>query len=325
MFIRHHQEKRSSNILFVIFRLILSMVMFAVLVGGIYLAYKHFSGFDPLKLDPQASLSASIKSGSAFLRVLSSQIPTASPVETPKESPLLFRFLLISDSHNNNTNLEKAINQAKVSFPDLQFIIGLGDYTDVGTVEELKNAKKVFDSSALRYFLIPGDHDLWDCRNRQLPPTACFKQVFGPAYQSFVFDDFQFLLLDNSDNYIGFDSGQLKWITGELEKTKNGTKGIFVLLHEPLYHPSSDHFMGRVEPKLKLQAQSLTFQLKAAGVKKIFSGDTHVFGEFEEPVTKLSMVTVGAVAIERNPQASRFGVVSVSEDGSTKVEDVEIK
>ncbi|MBI2599986.1 hypothetical protein HYW43_03645 [Candidatus Daviesbacteria bacterium] len=83
--------------------------------------------------------------------------------------------------------------------------------------------------------------------------------------------------------------------------------------------------MGSVENKLKLQAKSLIFQFKAAGVLKIFAGDIHYFSEYEEPETKLSMVTVGAVGIERNPQSPRFAVVTVMADGSTKVEDAEIK
>ena len=58
---RKHYEKRSSNILFVIFRLILSVVMFTLLLVGGYSAYKHFSGLDPLKLDPQAILKDAVK------------------------------------------------------------------------------------------------------------------------------------------------------------------------------------------------------------------------------------------------------------------------
>lgn len=333
MFKRHYQKRRSSNIVFVIFRLILSLIMFVVLLGGIYSAYKHFSGLDPLKLDPQAvfkNIIAAVTTGQLAdilgkpAQIIYQSTPSTTP--KPESANLAFRFLLVADSHNDNVNLAKAINQANGSYPDLKFIIGLGDYTEVGTFDELKNAKAVFDSSNLRYFLIPGDHDLWDCRNRNLPPNECFGQVFGPSYQSFVFDNFDFLLLNNSDNYTGFDEGQQKWIAGELEKVKEeGVKGIFVFLHEPLYHPSSEHVMGWVEKDLKSQAGGLMFQLKDAGVLKVFAGDIHYFSEYTEPKTTLPMLTIGAITIERNPQAPRFAVISVFEDGSTKVEDVEIK
>ena len=318
--------------------------MFALLLGGVYSAYKHFSGLDPLKLDPQSLLKTAVnaKTPQQLLTALSSvklttgvsrQVLGQSALENLTKSPTsptsggsAFKFLLVADSHNDNVNLKKAIAETKQTHPDLAFIIGLGDYTDVGTVDELRSAKKEFDFGALRYFLLAGDHDLWDSRNRSLPPTADFNEVFGLTFQSFMFENFKFLILDNSDDYKGLGDEQLKWVTAELEKAKTeGVKGIFVFVHEPLFHPSSDHVMGKVEKDLKLQAKSLIRQLADVGVKKVFAGDIHYFSEYSEPETNLSMVTVGAITSERNPQSPRFAVVSVYQDGSTKVEDVEIK
>ncbi len=335
MFGRKHQGRRSANPVYIIFRLILSLCLFAVLLAGIYSAYKHFSGLDPFKLDPFAVASNLInaKSGQQILGVLSaikigkqnndllSQITTSKPQISAKP---IFKFLVFTDSHSDNNNLRKALNQAKEKYPDIAFIIGLGDYTEVGTLDELRATKTELDRSSQRYFVIPGDHDLWDSRDKQQNPLSNFKQIFGPDYQSFIFADYLFLLLDNSNNYLGIDPEQEQWLAGELDKGQN-LKGILVFVHEPLYHPSSDHFMGRVEPKLKQQAKSLIYQLKAAGVKKIFSGDIHFFSEYSEPETNINMVTVGAVASVRNPQAPRFAIVWVFDDGSVKAEDVEIK
>lgn len=356
MFKKHHQSRRSPNVLFVMFRLLLSLIMFVVLLGGIYSAYKQFSGLDPLKLDPQAVLSEilagkipkeslGVLSSIKLTESLSNQITQKTtnkqsskqiPVEDSQENTdsdtagveanLSFRFLLFADSHSDNINLSKALTQAGSQFPDLKFIVGLGDYTEVGTIKELKEAKLKLDNANLRYFLVPGDHDLWDCRNRSLEPVACFKQVFGPNYQAFTFNNFKFLLLDNSDNYRGIEDEQLSWIGSELEKVKEeDMKGVFVFMHEPLYHPSSDHVMGRVEKSLKFQADGLISQLEKAGTTRVFAGDIHYFSEYHEPKTDMFMTTAGAVTIEKNPQAPRFAVVSVFDDGSVKVEDVEIK
>lgn len=322
------RKRKSTNILFVTFRLILSLVMFAVLLGGIYSAYKHFSGLDPLKLDPFTTVSNLInsKSGQQVLGVLSfvkigKQNNNLQPQSMARP---IFKFLTLTDSHSDNNNLQKAIKGAKQKYPDIQFIIGLGDYTEVGTLEELRLAKHELDLSTLRYFVIPGDHDLWDSRDKQQNSLSNFKQIFGPNYQSFIFEDYLFLLLDNSDNYLGIGPEQEQWLVSELEKGQS-LKGILVVIHEPLYHPSSDHFMGRVEPKLKQQAKSLVYQLKAAGVKLVLSGDIHYFSEYSEPETNLPMVTVGSVTSERNPQAPRYAIVWVFDDGSVKVEDVEIR
>ncbi len=302
------------------------------MMGG-YSAYKHFSGLDPLKLDPQAVISNLIqdKTPKQVWEILGQftkkeVISLDNLTDTKSSSNPAFSFLLIADSHNDSLNLTKAISQSKESHPDLKFIIGLGDYTEVGTVGELKATKKELDLFGLRYFLVAGDHDLWDSRDKQNPPDTNFKAVFGPAYQSFTFNNYKFLLIYNSDNYKGIGKEQSGWITSELEKSKEeGVKGILVFLHEPLYHPSSDRYMGKIEKDLKTQAESLVYQLKKADVKKIFAGDTHYYSEYEEPVTKLSMVTVGAIVTERNPQAPRYVVVTVFEDGNISVDDTAIR
>lgn len=334
MFGRHHQGRRAQNPIFVLFRLILSLVMFAVLLGGVYSAYKHFSGLDPLKLDPQvvAKQLLGARTPQQFLAILgekTSQKVAQTPLgeltrpSTPT-SLASFSFLLVSDSHDDNANLAKALTQSKFSSP--AFVIGLGDYTNVGTIDELRAVKRQFDIVGLRYFLIAGDHDLWDSRDKNQDSQVNFKSVFGPLYQSFEYQGFKFLLLDNSDNYKGISDEQKNWITAELEKAKQeNLKGIFAFLSEPLFHPSSDHYMGKVDKDLKEQAQSLIYQLKDAGVKKVFSGDIHYFSEYEEPVTKLPMVTVGAVSLDRNLQAPRYAIVTVFEDGSTRVDDVQNK
>ena len=326
MFGRKHPGRRPTNIFFVIFRLILSVVMFGLLLGGAYQAYKHFSGMDPLKLNPQTIL----KQITDIQKQAIPNLPAlpALPVNNQPavNSAVSLRFLLIADSHSDNANLQKAIQQAKSRYQDLAFIIGLGDYTEVGTVEELRLAKNEFDKAQLRYFLIPGDHDLWDDRDKGQDPTDNFKQIFGPTYQSFTQNNFKFLLLDNSDNYQGIKEDQQTWISKELEKAKSeNVAGIFVFIHEPLFHPSSDRFMGKVEKSVKKQAESLLFELKQAGVKKVFSGDIHYFSLYEEPVTKIPLVTIGAATVERNPQTPRYALVTIFADGSTGIEDVEIK
>lgn len=347
MFGRHKAKKHGGGIV-VIFRLLLSGLIFLALLGGIYSAYKHFSGVDPLKLSPSSLVNQFSNSGnlketlnglisSILPQSISSKITrnsnsekSSNPVlenltdksRSPENSNLVLRFLIVADSHSDNINLKEALSQSKEG---IKFVIGLGDYTEVGTIDELNKAKQEFDSSGLRYFLVPGDHDLWDSRNRSLPPNENFRQVFGPSYQSFTEGNFRLILLYNSDNYRGLEAEQMNWLDSELKSANSNGEQILVFLHEPLYHPSSDHMMGRVEPSLKDQAQQLISKLSEHNVKKVFAGDTHFFTEYVEAKTSLPMVTIGAVSSLRNPQLPRFAIVSVYEDGSTKVEDVEVK
>lgn len=342
-------RKRSTSLPFVIFRLLLSLTIFFFLLGGAYSAYKHFSGMDPLKLDPQAiftdvlatrdlkqigeKLAAmGIIKGAAqkvipqdsFGKVGSNQSSDSGP---KSNSPVAFKFLLVADSHSENEYLQRAVTQAKKNNSDIKFIIGLGDYSEVGTVKELTEAKAVFDAAGIRYFLLIGDHDMWDSRNRQLDPSSDFREVFGLTYQSFNYNGVWFLLMNNADNYNGLGLDQSTWVTDQLDKIKNDkdTKLSFAFVHTPLYHPSSDHYMGKVEKNLTKEARNLVGDLKAAGIKEVFAGDIHYFTRYSDAETGLKMTTVGAVASQRNTQAPRYSIVTVHQDNNYDVDDIEIK
>lgn len=333
MFRRHYQRRRSF-LLFVILRLFLSLIIFAILVGGIYAAYKQFSGVDPKGLDPKALVSGilnfkdfNFKNFNFFEEKNITENKNVIPQDSskPVSRNLLFKFALVADSHNENNYLKQALKQAKES--KVALVIGLGDYTEVGTIKELQDAKNAFDEAGIRYFVTAGDHDLWDSRDKQKSAVDNFNQVFGPTFQAFSYEGVKFLVLDNSDNYGGLSEDQLKWLKFELDKAKKeqGLKLILAFLHEPLYHPSSTRVMGKVEIKLVDQAKEIAQILKNGGVKGVFGGDIHYFSQYSDPASGLSMTTVGAVASQRNAQLPRFAIVSVFDDGSYTVEDMEIK
>lgn len=342
---RKHYKKRFTSLPFVIFRLLLSLVIFGILLSAAYSAFHYFSGVDVLKVDPKA-----------LIGILSTKLPTVTDLRLPSQilqpnvpniasvsatpSPQLveqkqqqpqkpdysyFEFMVVADSHNDNDNLAKALAQAKKD--QVRFVVGLGDYTDVGTLSELEKVKNEFEKAGMRYFVVPGDHDLWNSRDQQRSPTENFNGVFGPIYQSFAEEGVRLLLVYNSDNYLGLGQDQLKWLKSELDNMKNSsdTRLIFVFLHEPLYHPSSIRIMGKVEEGLKGEARELLKMFKDGGVKEVFAGDTHYFTSYQEPETGLHMFTSGALTGLRNAQAPRYIKVKVYPDNKYVVEDVEVR
>ncbi len=341
----HSSHKKSSSPILGFFRFILTVVIFIFMLAGLYVAFQGFSGVDPLTINPTSVFqtifaSRDPKTIAENLSNLDLQKLVAISQNQPDlniqgvsnsapqaNKPVVFSFLLVSDSHSENDYLKKALEQGKSKASNLAFIIGLGDYTEVGTVQDLRAAKNEFDLAGVRYFVIPGDHDLWDGRDKTDNPLVHFETVFGLPYQSFVYQNVKFILIDNADNYTGLDQSQLDWIDSELLKarTQDNAQLVFAFVHEPLYHPSSTHIMGRVEDGLKKQAKNLITTLKSGGVNEVFSGDLHFFTRFEEPQMKLPMTTIGAVLSARNTQAPRYAIVSVYEDGTYGVEDVEIQ
>lgn len=325
-----------------IIRLFMSLVIISILGFGLYLAYRNFSGYDPLKLDPKSVTKTLLNSDSAYKLVTdflsfspgkslrggsgskNVTLNGSSDQTSSKSQELKFKFAVVGDSHKDYNNLNKALTQAKQA--GAQFVIGLGDFSDVGTIDELVNTKKQFDAVALQYYVTPGDHDLWDARNQKKAAEENFRQVFGVGYQSFSYNGVRFLLFYNSDNYLGLDTVQLKWIEDQVQRIKTEQpKLFFVFASTPLYHPSSDHVMGKVNPKLKDQADHLLSIFKNAGVDEGFFSDTHFYTRYSDPVTGLKITTVGAVTSDRNPQTPRFALVDVYQDGSYNVEETEVK
>ncbi len=263
---------------------------------------------------------------------ISKKVDEMAGVKTVENQPqnsqtktVIAKFGIVADSHSENEKLAKALRMIREE--NISYVIGLGDYTQVGTVAELEEAQNVFANSGLNYYVVPGDHDLWDSRDKDKKPTANFEAVFGKNYQAFVLDGTRFLLMDNTDNYSGVSREQMDWVKQQLEIWAGEKSGMptFVFLHEPLYYPESEHTMGRVNEELKKQAKSLLQLFSQTKISEVFSGDIHFFTRFTDPATNVKITTVGATAGARNLQMPRFAIISVYDDGSWLVEDREIQ
>ena len=192
----------------------------------------------------------------------------------------------------------------------------LGDFTDLGVIDKLEEAKKILDESELNYYTIPGDRDLW-----QSVGIDNFKQVFGDNFHSITLKGMKFIMLDNSANYTTVDSKLMLWFSKEVEDAD------FVLLSQPLYHPTFNKVMGVVDgeviAKVKEQAQEILNLIRQSKVKAIISGDQHsasINPDIQNPT--LSHIVVGAITSDRNLQSPRFSVLKVYADGNYKIEDI---
>lgn len=231
----------------------------------------------------------------------------------------ILKIGLVADSHNENDLLSRVLIQAKELRVD--FVIGLGDYTNLGTVEELSAAKKVFDESGLQYFVTAGDRDGWDSRERGEANSTSFNTVFGPATQKIEESGVVIILLDNSDIYKGISQSDWSQLNSALTET---SKLKFVFTHKTPFHPDSLHIMGEDSPLVAQQAKELLNLLESKKIGGLFCGDLHFFAQFYSPSTSVKITTIGAVASDRNFQGPRFGILTVFDDYSWKVEDVGI-
>jgi len=284
---------------------------------------------------------------------------------------VILRVAIVTDSHNNNDLLARALAQARGMGVD--FVIGLGDYTNTGTLDELNVAKNVFDASGLTYYVTAGDHDLWDSRDKQLKgdtnkdALSNFRAVFGEPSHEFTEKEIHFVILDNSDIYLGIDQQGWRLLAGLNPAVRRPLQGLtLVFAHKTPYHPDSAHIMGEQTPAVAKQANLLIELIEATRpchsgddppiggedsrrevslreinktdsgrarmtnklcpvVNGFFSGDLHFFANFNSPNGSVKMTTIGAVTRQPNPQGPRFGVLTVYQDYSWEVADIEIR
>ncbi|MBA3673895.1 MAG: PQQ-binding-like beta-propeller repeat protein [Chitinophagaceae bacterium] len=110
-----------------------------------------------------------------------------------------FRFAFLSDTHIGSPDgkaeedLRRTVNDIN-NRNDIDFVVITGDITELGTDEELPRAKKLFDSLKVKYYIIPGNHDVGWSESGGMS----FISTFGS--DRFVFDH-------NGIRFIGCSSG----------------------------------------------------------------------------------------------------------------------
>lgn len=291
-----------------VFKSFFSIIFFAIIGIGLYVAVSDFTGNDYLRLDPTGLVAQGQK-------VFGDKISLF-------KKPAKFKIAVLSDTHSDSEETAKAIVKAKEL--GAQQIIVTGDLTQVGSIDELMAQKRLFDEANVPYKVIPGDHDLYNSAG-----TDNFKQVFGSTYQSYISNGVKFLLLDGSDANQGLGDEQIKWIRNEL--SKRNSKITFVFMHLPPYHNSSTRTIyqkattdGEVNQKAKEETKALFKAMKDYGAKDVFSGDHHLSNRYQEPDYSINVNVVGAVTRERNLQTPRFNMIEIYEDDSYGIYDIEI-
>jgi outer membrane protein assembly factor BamB/predicted phosphodiesterase len=149
-----------------------------------------------------------------------------------------FRFAFLSDTHIGSPNggaeedLRRSIADIN-NMKDIAFVVITGDITELGTNEELKLAKRLFDSLHVPYHIIPGNHDTgWSESG-----GVMFSTVFGYDKFSFEYAGIRFLGCA-SGPYVRMSDGHVpreavNWLDSELKTLKPNQPLIF-LNHYPM-------------------------------------------------------------------------------------------
>ncbi len=320
-----------------LFRSLFSIVILSAFVIAIALLVKQMSSFNSIAVSKYTSPvlnklgfsgdAAGVVAGEFVERLAHTKInsqqnkelPQVAAVQTEKtssdrKSERLFSVALIADSGDENDMLEKAINKAEEAGVD--YIVHMGDATAWGDIKSLEAAKSVLNSASVEWYIIPGDHDLADSVG-----ADNFIQVFGETNSMFEVQGKTFLLLDNSANFTPISEESLNWQLSNIKKSD------FVIMSQPIYHPVNPRVMGvfdgKIDKKVKSQAEVLLEAVRDSKVEAIFAADHHKSSENKDPVrNSLTHHVVGSVATQRNLQRPRFSILHVYATGDYGVEEV---
>jgi len=130
--------------------------------------------------------------------------------------------------YKNEDYLRQALKKAKERKVD--FVVVLGDLTQNGSFQEYSILKNILDESGVRYFVVPGNHDIGSESGEE--GLRNFRQFFGDTYREVLFPlgaqgkikRARLFLLDTAqwrgNGVTTIGSAQWKWL-----KEKLGNKG----------------------------------------------------------------------------------------------------
>ncbi|MBD3365735.1 hypothetical protein GF360_00100 [candidate division WWE3 bacterium] len=240
------------------------------------------------------------------------------------EEDVVLKIGLLADSEGDWENLEKAVKGLEDLGVETAFF--LGDLTQYGSIEDLQKGRQILESSDIKFLVLPGDHDLAQSVTRgDLSGRSGFIEVFGNVNQVHESEGHKFLLLDNSANYTKVSKEDLTWFSTEIKDTD------FVILSQPLYHPTNPRVMGKVDgdvvSTVRLQAEEILKTIQESNAQAIIAADQHFFSINKDPVREsLAHIVIGALISNknslRNPQSSRYAILKIYASGYYDVTEV---
>lgn len=148
-------------------------------------------------------------------------------------APSILRFALVGDVQIAFDEAEDAVEHLNRR-DDLAFVVQLGDFTHVGTLQEFREMNEIFERLRVPYLAVIGNHDhLGNGRD-------IFVDMFGPTEIAFTYAGVRFVLFDSNSREADFDGTvpDVDWLAAQL--APDGAHDRAVLLsHVP---PSTSDF-----------------------------------------------------------------------------------
>jgi len=205
-----------------------------------------------------------------------------------------FRFALMSDVQEAIDRVQDVYRVINTQ-ADLDFLLGAGDLTEEGEVDELERFQHELATLSVPYYTTLGNHELGE-----RPPA--YQQWFGRANFQFAHRGVYFTLLDSASATI--DPLALEWLDGWLADARDSVH--VVAMHIPPFDPVGTRnaaFASRAE------AAALLAKLAEAGVDLTLYGHIHAHYSFQNAGIPAVISGGGGASPERGGDIGRHFVV----------------
>jgi predicted phosphodiesterase len=212
--------------------------------------------------------------------------PTSTGPRTGAPDGPSFSFIVCGDPQNNYEVFDRVLSAAR----SVDFLIIAGDLTGSGTDTEFENFVSHMDASGVKYYAVPGNHDI-----ATQPLDQGYEVYIGPAYQSFDYKNCHFMLIDNCNPELGFYPAEQQWARQDLAAArKKKPNHIIAVAHVPPGFPYSAKASASQIPGLDNNDEMVPL-LAEGGVEELFCGHVHTYMESTEEGV-LVTITGGAGA-----------------------------
>jgi hypothetical protein len=228
-------------------------------------------------------------------------------------NPSEFQFAIVSDRAANPREGVFEAGLAKLNLLRPEFVLSIGDFIH-GYGEGMKRLededlvrakRREFEEGlatlTMPFFRVPGNHDI----NNDLS-AGIWKEMYGPDYYSFVYQDVLFLCLNSQDgnNYgPGIGKEQIAWTKDVLAKHPDA-RWTCLFFHQPLWledekraERGAAQLTGFNEVEKLLEGRDYT----------VFAGHHHRYGKWVKNGNKyIRLATTGGQSALAGPEAGQF-------------------
>ncbi|OGY79661.1 MAG: hypothetical protein A3B74_02720 [Candidatus Kerfeldbacteria bacterium RIFCSPHIGHO2_02_FULL_42_14] len=190
-------------------------------------------------------------------------------IAAPKEPKVLLTFIVFGDNEGVNPIVERILEDAKKLGVD--FVVNVADLTSHGKKAEYQAVAETFQQAGVSYYAAIGNNDLGKPISR-----ALFQQYIRPqTYYSFDAGPAHFVILDNADRKVGFDTAQLTWLKADLNSQKQPY--VFLFYHRPVNVPFTEYTGDDETPASRSSNADFVSIIKTYLITRIYNGHVHLY------------------------------------------------